>query len=183
MEGASCLSLTRGFFQNDSNLYMKYLFQHHDFFDMILLLKENHVWIISSDSDCKFLKQVKKFIKEKKDNSPISQLHLVTTSRMHINVEEKLYMQVLKKANISNQDVIGMLTSDQLYNGSKIIRKWIDLFLNKVDIKEMFTRGFQITDILIKSYNLTKMEEEKVRRNLYYNSNKIALFSLKLVDN
>ena len=102
---------------------------------------------------------------------------------MHINVEEKLYMQVLKKANISNQDIIGMLTSDQLYNGSKIIRKWIDLFSNKVDIKEMFTRGFQITDILIKSYNLTKMEEEKVRRNLYYNSNKITLFSLKLVDN
>lgn len=171
MEGASCLSLTRGGFQNDSDLYMKYLFQHHDFFDMILLLKENHVWIISSDSDCKFLKQAKKFIKEKKDNSPISQLHLVTTSRKHINVEEKLYMQVLKKANISNQDIIGMLTSDQLYNGSKIIRKWIDLFSNKVDIKEMFTRGFQITDILIKSYNLTKMEEEKVRRNLYYNSN------------
>ena len=55
-EGASCLSLTRGGFQNDSDLYMKYLFQHHDFFDMILLLKENHVWIISSDSDCKFLK-------------------------------------------------------------------------------------------------------------------------------
>ena len=27
LEGASCLSLTRGFFQNDSNLYMKYLFQ------------------------------------------------------------------------------------------------------------------------------------------------------------
>ena len=43
LEGTSCLSLTRGGFQNDSDLYMKYLFQHHDFFDMILLLKENHV--------------------------------------------------------------------------------------------------------------------------------------------
>ena len=146
-------------------------------------MKGNNILIISSDSNYKFLKLAKKFIKEKKDNSPILQLHLLTLSRKHINVEEKLYMQVLKKANISNQDIIGMLTSDQLYNGSKIIRKWIDLFSNKVDIKEMFTRGFQITDILIKSYNLTKFEEEKVRRNLYYNSNKIALFLLKLVDN
>ena len=72
LEGASCLSLIRRFFQNDSNTYMKYLFQKHDFFDMILLLKGNYVQIISSNSDCKFLKQAKKFIKEKKDNSPIS---------------------------------------------------------------------------------------------------------------
>ena len=101
-EGASCLSLTCGFFQNDSNAYMKYLFPQYDFFDMILLLKGNNVWIISSNSDYKFLKLVKKFIEEKKDNSLISHLHLVTLSRKHLSVEEKLYMKVLKKANISN---------------------------------------------------------------------------------
>ena len=38
LEGPSCLSLTCRFFQNDSDAYMKYLFQY-DFFDMILLLK------------------------------------------------------------------------------------------------------------------------------------------------
>ena len=43
LEGASCLSLTSGFFQNDSDLYMKYLFQQHDFFDITLLLEGNHV--------------------------------------------------------------------------------------------------------------------------------------------
>ena len=79
---------------------------------MILLLKGNHVWIISSNSDCKFLKLAKKFIEEKKDNSPIMQLYLVTRSRKHLNIEEKLYMKVLKKANISNEDIIGILTSD-----------------------------------------------------------------------
>ena len=108
LEGASCFK----FFQNNSNAYMKYLFQQHDFFDIILLLKGNHVWIISSNSDCKFSKQVKKFIKEKKDNSLILQLHLLTLSRKHLNVKEKLYMKVLKKAIISNQDFISMLTSD-----------------------------------------------------------------------
>lgn len=81
---------------------MKYLFPQYDFFDMILLLKGNNVWIISSNSDYKFLKLVKKFIEEKKDNSLISHLHLVTLSRKHLSVEEKLYMKVLKKANISN---------------------------------------------------------------------------------
>ena len=42
LEGASCLSLTCGFFQNDSDAYMKYLFQH-DFFDKILSLKGNNL--------------------------------------------------------------------------------------------------------------------------------------------
>ena len=47
----------------------------------------------------------------------------------------------------------------------------------------MFIRGFQISDILIKSYNITKIEGEKVRRNMYYNNNKFAIFIFKLVDN
>lgn len=68
-----------------------------------------------------------------------------------------------------------MLSSDELYNSSYIIRKWIYLFKKKIDIKEMFMRGFQFSDIMINTYNLIKKEEEKVRRNMYYD--------MKLIDN
>ena len=67
-------------------------------------------------------------------------------------------MKNLKKANISNKDIIGILRSDQLYNNSKIIRKWNNLFTNK---------GFQFSNIR-KNSNLTKIEEDIVRRNIYY---------------
>ena len=56
-----------------------------------------------------FWNKQKMFIKEKKDNSPILELHLVTLSRKDLNVKEKLYMKVLKKDNIYNQDIIRML--------------------------------------------------------------------------
>ena len=118
----SCLSLTRGFLENESNAYMKYLFCH-DFFKTILLLKGENIWIISSLKICKFLKPVVKFIQEKKDNSPISQLRLITRSKKKINFEEELFTKVLEEASITKEDIIGMFINDQKYTTSKIIRK------------------------------------------------------------
>ena len=101
---------------------MQYMFRH-DFFETILLLKGKNVWIITSRKNCKLLEPAVKFIQDKKDEFPILQLHLVTISKKNINFEEELFLKVLKEANISNDDIIGMLTNDQQYNSSKIIRK------------------------------------------------------------
>ena len=145
---------------------MQYMFRH-DFFETILLLKGKNVWIITSRKNCKLLEPAVKFIQDKKDEFPILQLHLVTISKKNINFEEELFLKVLKEANISNDDIIGMLTNDQQYNSSKIIRKWNKLFTNKVDIKEIFSRGLPFSDIRWNS-NISKIQEEMDRNIMCY---------------
>ena len=145
---------------------MQYMFRH-DFFETILLLKGKNVWIITSRKNCKLLEPAVKFIQDKKDEFPILQLHLVTRSKKNINFEEELFLKVLKEANISNDDIIGMLTNDQQYNSSKIIRKWNKLFTNKVDIKEIFSRGLPFSDIRWNS-NISKIQEEMDRNIMCY---------------
>ena len=66
LEGVSCLSLTRGFIQNDSDAYMKYLFQQHDFFDMILLLKGNMYRLFQEIINISFWNKQKSLLKRKK---------------------------------------------------------------------------------------------------------------------
>ena len=145
---------------------MQYMFRH-DFHETILLLKGKNVWIITSRKNYKLLEPAVKFIQDKKDEFPILQLHLVTISKKNINFEEELFLKVLKEANISNDDIIGMLTNDQQYNSSKIIRKWNKLFTNKVDIKEIISRGLPFSDIRWNS-NISKIQEEMDRNIMCY---------------
>lgn len=97
---------------------------------------------------------VAKFIQEKKDYSQISELRLITRSKKKINFEEELFTVVLEEASISKEDSIGMFINDQKYTTSKIIRKWNNLFRNKVDISEIFSRFSNIG----KNSNLFEMQ-------------------------